>query len=130
MSAASGKAAPRDLAQIAHLLAQAKLPPHVIVDASHSNSGKCHHRQADVASELAERLAGGEDRIAGVMLESYLQGGRQDISAHQTASHVYGCSVTDACISWDTTVSVLHQFAAAIADRRALINPYTQRIAN
>jgi 3-deoxy-7-phosphoheptulonate synthase len=90
------------------------LPERVIVDASHGNSGKDHVRQAAVAREVAARIADGERAVAGVMLESFLVGGRQELSAAMT----YGQSVTDACMGWDTTADVLDELAAAVAARR------------
>jgi 3-deoxy-7-phosphoheptulonate synthase len=96
------------------LMRNAGLPERVIVDASHGNSGKDHVRQAVVAREVAARVAGGERGVAGVMLESFLEGGRQDLGAGMT----YGQSVTDACMGWDTTADVLHELASAVAARR------------
>ncbi len=96
------------------VLRAAGLPPRVIVDASHGNSGKDHVRQAGVARELASRIARGEPGIAGVMLESFLEAGRQDLGE----AMVYGRSVTDACLDWATTADVLDELAAAVAARR------------
>lgn len=94
---------------------KAGIPERVIVDASHGNSGKDHVRQAGVAREVAARIAGGERGVAGVMLESFLVEGRQDLGPDM----VYGRSVTDACMGWDTTAEVLDELAAAVAQRRA-----------
>jgi len=96
------------------VLRAAGLPPRVIVDASHGNSGKDHVRQAGVARELASRIAGGEPGVAGVMLESFLEAGRQDLGN----AMVYGRSVTDACLDWATTADVLDALAAAVTARR------------
>jgi len=102
-------------------LARAGLPERVVVDASHDNSGKDHVRQAQVASDLAERLANGERGVAGVMLESFLVADRQDLGgADRNGGLVYGQSVTDACIGWDTTAAVLEHFADGVTRRRAL----------
>jgi 3-deoxy-7-phosphoheptulonate synthase len=95
-------------------LRAAGLPPRVIVDASHGNSGKDHVRQAGVVRELAERIGAGETGVVGVMMESFLVGGRQEVSG----SMAYGQSVTDACLSWDTTAELLDELAAAVAARR------------
>ncbi|MHA6780407.1 3-deoxy-7-phosphoheptulonate synthase [Pseudonocardia saturnea] len=92
----------------------AELPARVIVDASHGNSGKDHVRQAAVAGEIAARIAAGERGVAGVMLESFLVGGRQELGAEMT----YGQSVTDACMGWGPTADVLDELAAAVATRR------------
>lgn len=92
----------------------AGLPERLVVDASHGNSGKDHVRQAAVARDLAGRIAAGERGIAGVMLESFLVPGRQDLGGELT----YGQSVTDACMGWDTTAGLLDELAAAVAARR------------
>jgi 3-deoxy-7-phosphoheptulonate synthase len=90
------------------------LPERLVVDCSHGNSGKDHVRQAGVARELAGRIAGGERGIAGVMLESFLLPGRQDLGPDLA----YGRSVTDACLGWDTTADLLDGLAAAVRARR------------
>src|SRR5690625_1840430 len=87
----------------------------VVIDASHGNSGKDHLRQAEVASAIAAQIADGEDAVGGVMLESFLLAGRQDIG---DGPLTYGQSVPDACMSWDTTESVLQELAAAVQERR------------
>ncbi|QHK20297.1 3-deoxy-7-phosphoheptulonate synthase [Pseudarthrobacter psychrotolerans] len=106
-------------------LAGKGLNPRLIVDASHANSGKSHHRQAEVALEIGAQLEeGGEaaQAIAGVMLESFLVGGAQtlDVTEHAAgrAELVYGQSVTDACMDWEVSVSVLGQLAASARKRR------------
>jgi 3-deoxy-7-phosphoheptulonate synthase len=114
-------------------LAAKQLNPRLIVDASHANSGKNHHRQAEVALEIGAQLEGGgaaAGAIAGVMLESFLVGGAQtlELNAAVTAAGkdgaagrdelVYGQSVTDACMDWDVTASVLGQMAASARTRR------------
>lgn len=102
-----------------------QLNPRLIVDASHANSGKSHHRQAEVALELGAQLEDGgaaADAIGGVMLESFLVGGAQNLDVTEHAAGlsdlVYGQSVTDACMEWDVTVSVLEQLAASAGKRR------------
>ncbi|MET4589493.1 3-deoxy-7-phosphoheptulonate synthase [Arthrobacter sp. 754] len=102
------------------------LNPRLIVDASHANSGKSHHRQAEVALEIGAQLEdGGQSAhaIAGVMLESFLVGGAQnlDVAEHAAGQSelVYGQSVTDACMDWDVSVSVLNQLAASARKRRS-----------
>ncbi|MGA8297670.1 MAG: 3-deoxy-7-phosphoheptulonate synthase [Acidimicrobiales bacterium] len=89
------------------------LPARVIVDASHGNSGKDHERQLMVVSDIAQRVASGERGIIGVMLESFLVAGRQELHLGQTTELVYGQSVTDACIGWEETVVTLEALAAA-----------------
>lgn len=95
------------------------LPERVIVDASHDNSGKDYERQPRVASEIAAEIAAGEAAIVGVMLESFLESGRQNLGGELT----YGQSVTDGCMSWETTVEVLRKLNAASAARRAAAKP-------
>lgn len=93
------------------------LPPRLMVDASHGNSGKDHLRQPAVADALADQVAAGESRIAGVMLESFLRAGQQDLG---DLRHLrYGQSITDACMDIDTTGHVLARLAAAVRQRRA-----------
>lgn len=106
-------------------LAGAALNPRLIVDASHANSGKSHHRQAEVALEIGAQLeAGGaaSRAVAGVMLESFLVGGAQKLDvaavAAGTAELTYGQSVTDACMEWDVTVAVLDHLASSSRTRR------------
>ncbi|GGJ13263.1 UNVERIFIED_ORG: 3-deoxy-7-phosphoheptulonate synthase [Paenarthrobacter nicotinovorans] len=112
-----------DVAAASAKLASKGLNPRLIVDASHANSGKSHHRQAEVALEIGAQLeAGASSPIAGVMLESFLVGGAQNLDvAKQLAGEqelVYGQSVTDACMEWDVTASVLEQLAASARKRR------------
>ena len=95
------------------------LPMRLIIDCSHGNSSKDHARQSLVAADIAGQVAGGSDSICGVMLESHLYEGRQDIINGRTGLK-YGQSVTDACIGWDTTVDVLHGLADAVRKRRAI----------
>jgi 3-deoxy-7-phosphoheptulonate synthase len=106
-------------------LAGKQLNPRLIVDASHANSGKSHHRQAEVALEIGAQLEDGgtsAQAIAGVMLESFLVGGAQNLDVAEHAAGrselVYGQSVTDACMEWDVSVSVLDQLAASARKRR------------
>ena len=70
-----------------------------------------------MAEAVAAQVATGSDRIFGVMLESHLVEGRQDQKPDQQLA--YGQSITDACISWDTTVEVLEKLAEAVRARRA-----------
>ncbi|MDN5859988.1 MAG: 3-deoxy-7-phosphoheptulonate synthase [Pseudonocardia sp.] len=103
-----------DVADTMARLDRCGLPRRVLVDASHGNSGKDHVRQAQVAAELAARIAGGERGVAGVMLESFLVPGRHDLGPGMT----YGQSITDACMGWDTTAALLDELAEAVAARR------------
>jgi 3-deoxy-7-phosphoheptulonate synthase len=99
----------------AELLKQNKLPPHLMIDCSHANSGKDAARQPFVAADLAGQIAAGERAIAAVMLESNLLGGSQDSQARPL---VYGRSITDACLAWEQTLPVLAQLAEAVRARR------------
>ncbi|MFF1923608.1 3-deoxy-7-phosphoheptulonate synthase [Streptomyces sp. NPDC058221] len=103
-------------------LAAAGLPQQLIVDASHGNSNKDHERQPVVVSDIAGRIAAGERGIAGVMIESFLAPGRQNLELGRTDGLVYGQSVTDACVDWPTTVAMLDELAAAV-DARRLAGP-------
>jgi 3-deoxy-7-phosphoheptulonate synthase len=100
------------------LLRAAGLPARVMIDLSHDNSGKDPDRQPEVADTVAAQIAGGDRTIVGVMLESFLVAGRQDLNG--SAALVYGQSITDGCIGWETTVEVLDGLAAAVRDRRAV----------
>ncbi len=95
----------------------AGLPARVMVDASHANSGKSHERQAQVVAELAERIGAGEKGISGLMVESFLEAGAQSVEAEPL---VYGQSVTDACIGWDTTADSLRSLAEAVRRSRGV----------
>ena len=93
------------------------LPHRVMIDFSHGNSEKDHERQALVAADVAAQLAAGSDNIFGVMMESHIVAGRQDLVAGRAAT--YGQSITDACVSWETTTQILGQLAEAVRARRA-----------
>ena len=97
-------------------LAARGLAARAMVDCSHGNSLKDYRKQPAVASSVAEQIRSGSTSISGVMIESHLVEGRQD--AKPGDSLTYGQSITDACISWDTTVSMLDELAAAVRDRR------------
>ena len=97
-------------------LRDAGVPARVMIDASHGNSEKDYKRQAGVVRDVAAQLAQGELGIAGMMMESFLVDGRQDLG--DATRLVYGQSITDACMGWDVTVPVLHDLAAAVRSRR------------
>ncbi len=99
-------------------LEKAKLPPYLMVDFSHANSYKDYRRQPEVASNVAEQLAAGSKAITGVMIESHLVEGNQKADGKTREELVYGQSITDACINWDTTETVLRQLAEAVKARR------------
>jgi len=97
-------------------LTKAGLRRGLMVDCSHGNSRKDYRRQPEVAQALADQIAAGERAIMGVMLESNLVEGNQELSPGKPLT--YGQSVTDACISWDSTVPVLETLAGAVRARR------------
>jgi len=99
-------------------LQTAGLAPRLLIDCSHGNSSKDYARQPLVAADIAQQLASGSLSICGIMLESHLVEGRQDIKNGRSGLR-YGQSVTDACIGWDSTVDVLQGLAAAVKTRRA-----------
>ena len=98
------------------LLRAAGLPERLVVDASHDNSGKDPVRQVAAAEEIGAQVAAGNGAIAGVMLESFLVEGRQDLEGGEPL--VYGQSITDACIDWEATVSLLDTLAESARSRR------------
>ena len=100
------------------LLKAAGLREQVMIDVSHANSSKQHQRQISVAAEVAQQIAAGDQRITGIMIESHLNEGRQDLLTGQPLQH--GVSVTDACISMAQTVPVLQGLAAAVRARRTI----------
>ncbi|KQP45551.1 3-deoxy-7-phosphoheptulonate synthase [Pseudorhodoferax sp. Leaf274] len=99
------------------VLQKAGLREQLMVDCSHANSSKQHARQIVVAEDVARRIAAGERRITGLMIESHLEEGRQDLKPGEPLR--YGVSVTDACIGWAQTEPVLRQLAEAVRQRRA-----------
>ena len=109
-------------------LRDAGLPERLIVDASHGNSERDHLRQPVVAADIAAQIAAGETGIAGVMIESFLVAGRQDLV--DPSRLVYGQSVTDACIGWEDTVSVLQGLASAARERRSRRGGQRARLAS
>jgi len=109
-----------DVQAACDLLKAAGLREQVMIDCSHANSNKQHARQIAVAADIGAQIAAGDARIIGVMIESHLQEGRQDIVAGQPLQ--YGVSVTDACISFEQTVPVLENLAQAVRQRRAKKN--------
>ena len=101
-------------------LEAAKLPTTLMVDCSHANSSKQHEKQIDVARDVAAQLAGGSRHIFGVMVESHLKAGAQKFSAGKDdpAKLNYGQSITDACIGWDDSLTVLDVLSQAVKARR------------
>ncbi len=100
-------------------LAKSALAQRVMIDFSHSNSEKKHERQIIVGQDVANQMAAGDERIFGVMVESHLKGGRQDlVQGAPLESLEYGMSITDACISWDDSVPLLETLADGVRKRR------------
>ena len=97
-------------------LAQAGLAPHLMIDLSHANAEKNHERQLAVGQVVATQLAAGDARITGVMIESHLSPGRQDLVAGQPLTR--GVSITDACLGWEDTEVLLATLAEAVRLRR------------
>ena len=97
-------------------LASAGLPARLMVDVSHANSSKKPENQPSVAADVARQVASGDERIIGVMIESNLVAGRQDVVPGRPL--VYGQSITDGCIDWATTETVLKTLADAVGQRR------------
>jgi 3-deoxy-7-phosphoheptulonate synthase len=111
------------ISEAADIARQSGLNPAMIIDASHANSARKPENQPMVMADVAGQIAGGEQRIVGVMIESNLVGGRQDLVPGQALT--YGQSITDGCIDWDTSVRVLDGLAEAVKQRRSYMNMVT-----
>ena len=97
-------------------IARSGLAARLMIDFSHSNSRKQYQLQREVGDSVAAQLAAGEERIMGVMIESHLVEGRQDLLPEKELA--YGQSITDACIGWEDSIRMLDQLAAAVRARR------------
>ncbi|MEZ9358172.1 3-deoxy-7-phosphoheptulonate synthase AroG [Vibrio breoganii] len=104
------------VADIKQQLEASKLRQKVMIDFSHANSSKQYQRQVNVSDDVSAQLVNGEQAIFGVMIESHLVEGRQDLVDGKAPT--YGQSITDACIGWEDTEKVLHQLADAVTARR------------
>jgi 3-deoxy-7-phosphoheptulonate synthase len=113
---------PEAIARCEQELAREKLPNNIVIDCSHGNSNKDPSRQPQVAGEVAAQIVAGNRSIVGLMLESHLHAGNQKIPADLKQLQ-YGVSVTDACIGWETTETLLREL------RRKLNDPLRQRAA-
>lgn len=102
-------------------LEAAKLPATLMVDCSHANSSKQHEKQLDVARDIASQVAAGSHQVFGLMVESHLQAGAQKFTpGKDKASNLeYGKSITDACLSWDDSLSLLDVLSGSVQARRA-----------
>lgn len=107
----------KDVRAAAERLEAADLAARLMVDCSHANSSKDHNKQVIVGNDLADQISGGEDALVGIMIESHLFAGRQNIV--DPAELEYGVSVTDACLAWDDTAPLLERLAAAVGERRS-----------
>jgi 3-deoxy-7-phosphoheptulonate synthase len=101
-------------------LAKSGLAQRLMIDASHANSSKKPENQPMVMDDVARQVAGGDSRIVGVMIESNLAAGRQDLVPGQAL--VYGQSITDGCIDWETTGRVLERLAEGVRERRRVMS--------
>ncbi|KAF9274097.1 3-deoxy-7-phosphoheptulonate synthase [Mortierella alpina] len=99
-------------------LIKAKLPEAIMVDCSHGNSRKQHRNQISVSADIANQIRAGDKSIVGLMIESNLVEGRQDVGPQGKEALVYGQSITDACVNWDDTVKMLQDLAEAVRVRR------------
>jgi 3-deoxy-7-phosphoheptulonate synthase len=100
-------------------MARAGLAPRIMIDASHANSSKKPENQPQVIDDVARQMEAGDTRIVGVMVESHLIAGRQDLIPGQPL--VYGQSITDGCIDWDSSVQVLQRLSQAVKARRLAV---------
>jgi 3-deoxy-7-phosphoheptulonate synthase len=119
-----GKAPNYDAASVAAACAElsaSKLPATLMVDCSHANSSKQHEKQRDVAREIATQVAGGSHHVFGLMVESHLKAGTQKFTPGKDDAKAleYGQSITDACLGWDDSMSVLDVLSEAVKARRA-----------
>lgn len=104
-----------DIQAACELLREFSLPPHLVVDFSHGNSYKQYHRQVDVCADVCQQIRSGSRAIAGVMVESFLVEGQQPLASPQTL--VYGKSITDGCLGWPESETLLSQLADAVDSR-------------
>ena len=87
-----------------------------MIDTSHANSQKQFHKQAEVCRDIIHQIKTGQDNIFGLMIESHLVEGRQDFKPG--AGLTYGQSITDACIGWEDSVTLLRELAQAVKAKR------------
>lgn len=104
----------------AQAMEEAKLTPNIMIDFSHANSLKQCQRQILVGEDVAEQIANGDHRIIGVMIESHLKAGNQNVVEGQELT--YGQSITDACLGWDDTFTLLNNLAISVQQRRTIDN--------
>ena len=107
---------PESINEASALLEKSGLAARIMVDLSHANSLKQHDKQVEVGDSISQQLSAGDMRIFGIMIESHLVAGRQNAKPGQEL--VYGQSITDACLGWEDTETLLHTLANAVRERR------------
>jgi 3-deoxy-7-phosphoheptulonate synthase len=113
------------VARAADALVAASLPPRVLVDCSHDNSAKDYRRQPAVLDAIAQQVGRGSKHVLGVMIESHIEGGRQDLELGTPRSELaYGTSITDGCVDLRTTETMLAQLARSVHPRRSGASDY------
>lgn len=95
--------------------------PSIMIDCSHGNSQKNHNNQPKVVDDICQQLAAGDRNITGVMVESHINAGRQDVPAEGPSGLKHGVSITDACVDWETTVAMLDRLNEAVGQRRTFL---------
>ena len=105
-----------NVAATAKSLAEAGIAARIMIDCSHGNSGKEPQKQLEVGHQVAAQIAEGDERIFGMMIESHLKAGRQDLMPGKQL--VYGLSITDACVGWEDTRNLVEELADAVRRRR------------
>jgi len=101
--------------------ARPKNHPSIMIDCSHGNSQKNHNNQPKVVDDICSQLAAGDRTITGVMIESNISAGRQEVPSEGPSGLKYGVSITDACVDWETTVGMLDKLNEAVSQRRTYL---------
>ncbi|KAH9996146.1 3-deoxy-7-phosphoheptulonate synthase [Russula compacta] len=109
--------------EAANVIAKARPQHHpsIMIDCSHGNSQKNHNNQPKVLDDICTQLRSGDRNVTGVMIESHINEGRQDVPTEGPSALRYGVSITDACVDWQTTVSMLDRLNAATQERRSVL---------
>jgi 3-deoxy-7-phosphoheptulonate synthase len=107
-----------DVETSCNTLAEFDLPTRLVVDFSHGNCQKQHRRQLDVAADICSQIREGSNYIAGIMAESFIIEGNQAVVAGKEKELVYGQSITDPCVNWADTVTMLDMLADAVKSRK------------
>ncbi|OAN18037.1 3-deoxy-7-phosphoheptulonate synthase [Photobacterium jeanii] len=107
-----------DIANSCQTLESFELPPRLIVDFSHGNCQKQHRQQLNVAEDICQQIRNGSTSIAGIMAESFIVEGNQAVNGCKLSELTYGQSITDPCINWDDTVTMLDMLADAIKHKQ------------